>query len=233
MLLKNRIGEFVVFAIVFLVILTVASRNMQPLSHGPVGGAPAMSGFGPGMDMGQGARGRITQIGRSSVTIESRMGGLKTFKISPSTRIMVDGLDANTSSLFAGHFAAIASVDGVTATSIYSRSHMWHHFGPWGPGGYRGDGRPWAPGDHGMPPGPPYHGELGPDGRPWRPGDPTGRPDPWGPRGYRPGQQALQPGERWDPTRPHGPVDGHPGAPQAAGMHHHRASESATSAATL
>ena len=67
-------------------------------------------------------RGRITAVSATSITIQSRAGGPKTFTIAANAAVTLDGQPSSVSALQTGQRAAITSADGVTATEIKVRT---------------------------------------------------------------------------------------------------------------
>ena len=100
-----------------LVLLAVAGflvhrhRQLQANSGGSAQTAP-----------GRGSRGRITAVSATSITIQSRAGGPKTFTIAANAAVTLDGQPSSVSALQTGQRAAITSTDGVTATEIKVRT---------------------------------------------------------------------------------------------------------------
>jgi len=73
----------------------------------------------PRPDVGaQGALGRITTVSSSSITVETRDDGSKTYSIGTTTTITVNRQPSTVDKLVVGQFAAVTSSDGTTATAI-------------------------------------------------------------------------------------------------------------------
>ena len=122
--------------------------------------ALAQGGPPPPNPGGKGGVGKITAVSASSITVTNREGDAKTFAISSSTTITLDGKTVTADGLTTGNFAEVASTDGTNATNVRAHSH------------------PPPPPGQGPPPdgqGPP------PDGPPPPGGPPPGGPPPDGP----------------------------------------------------
>ena len=138
----------------FSVLLLALSLAVPVLAQN--GGPPPPN---PG---GKGGVGRITAISESSITVTNREGDAKTFTLTSTTPITLDGKPLTADALTTGQFAEVSSTDGVNAASIRAHSHRPPPHGP---------GRP--PRDGGPPPdgaGPPPDGAgPPPDGPPMEP----------------------------------------------------------------
>ena len=72
---------------------------------------------------GKGGVGKITAISVSSITVTNREGDAKTFTLSSTISITLDGKPLTADGLATGQFAEVSSTDGVNATSIRAHSH--------------------------------------------------------------------------------------------------------------
>ena len=70
----------------------------------------------------KGAIGRISAISSSSITVDTRDAGSKTFTISPTTTLSLDKQTVTVDKLTNGLFAAVTSTDGAAATDIAART---------------------------------------------------------------------------------------------------------------
>ena len=112
---------------------------------------------------GKGGVGRITAISASSITVTNREGDAKTFTLTSTTPITLDGKPLTADGLTTGQFAEVSSTDGINAASIRAHSHRPP---PHGQGGPPPDGAGPPPDGAGPPPdgppmGPPPDGGTG------------------------------------------------------------------------
>ncbi len=135
---RSEVGKLVVGAVVLVGVFGVAAWSLRPM-FAPVKATTSVVQQSWDQrrppDIGLGARGRITAVSESSITLQSRDGVTRTFAVPSSARVRLDGTDSKLTALKVGHFARVSSDDGKTATSVSSRTHFRR------PGGYGGDGR--------------------------------------------------------------------------------------------
>jgi len=118
------VGQFLIIALILLISLAIGIRGFRQISGMSGGGSATGHGNAFGPELGQGARGRIKDVNVSSITIQGRDGSVKTFGITGSTTITLDGQPASAGDLQNARLAAVASDDGATATSIKARTQM-------------------------------------------------------------------------------------------------------------
>jgi len=69
----------------------------------------------------QGAIGKISAVSSSSITVDTRDAGSKTYTISAATTISLDKQTVTIDKLAVGQFAAVTSSDGTSTTDIAAR----------------------------------------------------------------------------------------------------------------
>lgn len=83
---------------------------------------PAFAQKGQRPDVGpQGAIGRISAVSTSSITVDTRKDGSKTFSIGSATTVTIDKQPSTADKLVVGQFAAVTSSDGTSTTAINAR----------------------------------------------------------------------------------------------------------------
>ncbi len=71
--------------------------------------------------------GKITAVSAASITVTPKTGLAKTYTITDSTKVLLDGKAATAAALSVGQHAHIKSADGVTANKIKAKTHVKKH----------------------------------------------------------------------------------------------------------
>jgi len=124
--------------LILIIVVLVAAFVVQRYVVTSKAALPPERAVGGRMDLGQGARGRVTAITTDSITVTSRDGNSRTFSIAASTTITLDGQPGVGADLQKARFAMVSSSDGATASAITAITHRRRRSSGAAPGGQSG-----------------------------------------------------------------------------------------------